>query len=354
MPPPARVLHLLDLFRLEVVQGESYPIPRDGREEAAFLKKVCHPPSPGSGRLLAYPACSPGALASSSPQAWESWARSGWDGAGRPLDYNGWEPPMFGLEPHLLALARHLTAAGSLMDIFLDTIRQIPTSWILEGGRFHEQDVEELEEWRQARRREEQEHKEEHEEEHEDEYEDEYELEYEDEYEEEHKEEALSWLQSLLYPFQQRNLKQPSKNDGTRTMAGLLNMTASLSELRSIALLDQEVVALEAVAGVVHLHRLRQDLGKELEKLMADGGGEGWWSSHPGGNTRRRIPSVHMMALIMRGLEEKVDTMGNISLDWHQTVKVADRRYYLQWFDYLVAEDERLSQIQKDEEDKED
>ncbi|ROV87052.1 hypothetical protein VSDG_10184 [Cytospora chrysosperma] len=137
-------------------------------------------------------------------------------------------------------------------------------------------------------------------------------------------------------------------------MAGLLNMAASLSELRSTALLGQEVVALEAVAGVLHLHQLRQDLGKELEKLMADGGGEGWWSSYPGGNIRRRIPSVRMMALIMRGLEEKIDTVGNITSDWEQTVTVASHRYYLQWFDYLVAEDERLSQIEKDEEDKED
>lgn len=323
VPPPARVLRLLDVFHLALIRGRSDRDPRYGREEAAFLTQVCHP-SPGSGGLLGHPACSQSTVVTSIPPAWESWARSNWEGVGGLLGYDGWQPHVFEKEPDILALARHLTAAGSLMDIVLDTIGRIPSSWMLEGGSAHESFKEDVESRRQARPGGKG-----------------------DENNEENKDDDSPWsIKSLLRQFRQGYQKQPrgEVNDGARTMASLLNITASLSELRSTTLLGQETVVLEAVAGVLHVHGLWQDVGKDLEKLMADGGGEGWWSSHPGGGSiRRRIPSLRIMALIIGDLLERVEAVEHVTFEWWWKVSDATLMYHMKWFWDRVAEDERLA-----------
>ncbi|KAK7731567.1 hypothetical protein SLS53_008731 [Cytospora paraplurivora] len=146
------------------------------------------------------------------------------------------------------------------------------------------------------------------------------------------------------------------------SLASLLNLTADLSELRSKGLGGQEAVVVEAIDGLLHVNGMWEDLAEALERLMADGGGEGWWScddshthahAHGDGdgdgdgdghevqageeeeqprlvcNSRRRMPPRAMMALVMRDLHNRVEALNSATRD--RWIRVSNAKNTHRW-----------------------
>jgi hypothetical protein len=291
-------------------------------------------------------------------------------------------------EPKLLALARHLTAAGYLLDAVLDAITRIPTSYIIGAGRYHEGILKRLHNWEEEQQNtwEEQQQSSSRRQE----------VPPMGDEEVENEDEEIGTIWSRFWPRkpsrrsgrEQKQQKQKQRqrteedSDGSKTLASLLALTTKLSELRLTGLKKQEEVVLNALAGVLHVNGMWKDLARGLENLMADGGDKGgWWScddddlDEPGHkyshghdaqtgrkeeeeeeeeeeekprlicNSRRRMPPRNIMALVMGDLHGKVEAMSDATFDWW--LKVSEATGIHIWkgvSDWYKARDDKMKE----------
>lgn len=295
-----------------------------GIHEAQFIEQVCQgatsAPTTGPGGYP-HPGCIPLRAATDPVRAWEDWAAVWWSStAGR----DPFEPPS--QEPSLVALARHLTTAGHLLDQIIDTIARIPESWLIHGLRLDD-DIGRKMDAKNRRAENDSNGK--------------GESEGEDKDSRDGRGESWPWLWSWAQPrppSQSPPEQQPKgkasgppadQAQGGSSREALRYLTRVVSHIRTSQIAEQEAVVVAALYATMEVNSRWKQIIQTLDGLLAgrieewegeQKEGEEGPASHSMPRRRKRLPPPAVLVGIFESLDTKLESWEALLSDWHLLV----------------------------------